>query len=284
MKKNKHYALDSFDFFKKVCDLKKNKKGDATYKVRLNSYDALVKPTYDSYDNAFAAKQLASLPITTFHVATAENDLRSMYSYSNGKIKELKDYVLTDDDGRTHNTCLNCTMSEANTMDHFLPKTDYPQFAVHPKNLLPSCSACNSKKSVNWQIGNQTIFINHYLDDIPNIQYLFCEVIKTTKGFKVKFSVDNRNSMNINIFNLVDSHFSKLNICNRLNKYCNDEITDLIDEYLPYRNNFNAFKTHINNALVHHISSKGINHWKNILKSSLITSPIFESYLKSKYP
>lgn len=284
MKKNKHYTFNSFDFFKDVRSSKNNSFADPNYKTRLQGYDALVSPKYVVYDTAFGANNLTSIATTTY-TYQQETDLLKMYSFSNPKIQALKDSVLTDDEGRTHNTCLNCYMGEANTMDHFLPKGEYPQFAVHPKNLIPSCSNCNSKKSTNWKTGTTSLFINAYLDNIPNDQFLFCNVINTTSGFKVNFYIQNVNHINASMYALIESHFNRLKICERLNKYSNTAITELINEYLPYRGGrINDFINQVNNSLVHHINSFGINSWKNVLKSSLISSPIFQAFLTTKYP
>jgi hypothetical protein len=284
MRKNKHYNSDSFNFFKDVRSTKRHSRTDPNYKTRLNGYDDIVSPRYNDYDNAFTANNLTSLSVIELS-NQASSDLEKMYSFSNSKIQALKDYLLTNEEGRTHNTCLNCGMNEANTFDHFLPKGEFPHFSIHPKNLVPSCSNCNSKKSINWQSGDSSLFINFYLDDIPDIQFLFCDVISTPQSFKVNFLIQNTNGINPNLYSVIESHFNRLKICSRLNKFCNNTISEFVNDYLPYKDGrLNEFITQVNNSLVHHNDSFGINYWKNVLKSSLISSPIFQSYLTTKYP
>jgi hypothetical protein len=282
MKKSKHYTSNAFDFFKVVRSSKSNSPKDPNFKKRLQGYDALISSKYIAYDTAFVANNLTTLTISVF-TSQEEADLLKMYSFRNPHIQSLKDLVLTDDEGRTHNTCLNCYMNEANTIDHFLPKGEYPQFAVHPKNLIPSCSNCNSKKSTNWRTGETSLFINAYLDNIPDDQFLFCNVIPTKTSFKVNFFIQNVSNINATTFALIESHFSRLKICKRLNKYSNTAITEIVNDYLPYRcGRLNDFITHVNKSMVHNINSFGINSWKNVLKSSLISSTVFQNYLKTK--
>lgn len=45
----------------------------------------------------------------------------------------------------SHKVCPMCGSTHSGTLDHFLPKEDYPQYAVYSKNLVPACS-CNSRR------------------------------------------------------------------------------------------------------------------------------------------
>lgn len=75
-------------------------------------------------------------------------------------------------------TCQYCTLNSVNTLDHIIPKENYPEYAVHPKNLFPACSQCNSKKSNKWLDNNNNFeFINLYSHDLPNLQYLLQTLI-----------------------------------------------------------------------------------------------------------
>jgi hypothetical protein len=42
--------------------------------------------------------------------------------------------------------CPLCSHRQVTTLDHYLPKSLYPIFAVTPLNLIPSCSDCNKAK------------------------------------------------------------------------------------------------------------------------------------------
>lgn len=43
--------------------------------------------------------------------------------------------------------CPYCRFGHAETLDHFLPKSRYPAYAVLPINLVPACRQCNTGKS-----------------------------------------------------------------------------------------------------------------------------------------
>ncbi|QJT80832.1 HNH endonuclease [Kosakonia sp. MUSA4] len=44
------------------------------------------------------------------------------------------------------NKCTLCHISEADSLDHFLPKELFPSLTISPNNLIPSCDKCNKKK------------------------------------------------------------------------------------------------------------------------------------------
>lgn len=43
-------------------------------------------------------------------------------------------------------SCPMCGSSDVGTVEHYLPKTPFPEFSIFSFNLLPSCSICNSKR------------------------------------------------------------------------------------------------------------------------------------------
>lgn len=52
------------------------------------------------------------------------------------------------------------------TLDHFLPKHNFPQFSVLPINLVPSCRDCNmGKKLTAFAINGEDQVIQPYTDD-----------------------------------------------------------------------------------------------------------------------
>lgn len=45
-----------------------------------------------------------------------------------------------------HDLCPLCAHRDVSTLDHYLPKADYPRLAVVPINLIPACKDCNTSK------------------------------------------------------------------------------------------------------------------------------------------
>ena len=71
--------------------------------------------------------------------------------------------------------CALCTVRGASTLDHHLPKTVHPIFAVCPDNLVPSCKDCNTTK-----LASVTATLNPYFDDLGDGPWLEATVAETS--------------------------------------------------------------------------------------------------------
>ncbi|MFC0804626.1 MULTISPECIES: HNH endonuclease [Sinorhizobium] len=64
--------------------------------------------------------------------------------------------------------CPMCGSDNSGTLDHYLPRKEYPEFSIFSKNLIPACPACNS--SVKGDIYKGTLsperFIHPYFDKL----------------------------------------------------------------------------------------------------------------------
>ena len=159
MRNLQHYSNDTFEFHKKVLESKNKTKKDPTYKERIENMDDDIDSQFLVYDDNFAQNTLES--IDKYKCTNSEkNDLLKLYSYKNSVIKRLKVKITTTDTNRIINTCPNCTISEINSFDHYLPKDEFPEFVVNPKNLFPSCTICNGYKNDVWLEGGQRLFLN----------------------------------------------------------------------------------------------------------------------------
>jgi ribosomal protein L32 len=52
-----------------------------------------------------------------------------------------------------------------NTLDHYLPKDEYPHFCITPHNLFPMCDACQKEKGIKTgDHANPRFFLHPYFD------------------------------------------------------------------------------------------------------------------------
>lgn len=66
--------------------------------------------------------------------------------------------------------CPMCGSPSIGTLDHYLPKEEYPEFAVLPSNLLPTCSLCNSGSKGRTYKGmtHGERFLHPYFDQVAD--------------------------------------------------------------------------------------------------------------------
>lgn len=78
------------------------------------------------------------------------------------------------------NRCPFCDHRNVSALDHFLPKTHYPVFAVTPINLVGVCAECNKAKSDIVPENAANTLLHPYFDRVSDRQWLFARVVPMT--------------------------------------------------------------------------------------------------------
>lgn len=79
-----------------------------------------------------------SVTAATFSPSIRKDQLELYKNRRNGgPLRRIRQMV-----GLKH--CPICGSPSIGTLDHYLPKEDFPEFSILPSNLLPACSLCNS--------------------------------------------------------------------------------------------------------------------------------------------
>lgn len=73
--------------------------------------------------------------------------------------------------------CPLCNQRIANTLDHYLPKSEYLLLSVSPLNLIPACSDCNKGKLIDFPKNSQEETLHPYYDDIEDDYWLKCRLL-----------------------------------------------------------------------------------------------------------
>ncbi len=68
--------------------------------------------------------------------------------------------------------CPFCDLRNVSTLDHFLPKQDYPIFAVTPVNLVGCCADCNKLKHAAIPMNANNTVLHPYFDDVTTQKWL----------------------------------------------------------------------------------------------------------------
>lgn len=268
------YDKDTFKFHKDVISKKKNSKKDPTYKTRVSAFNNEIESQYKEFDKKFVKDQLEDLKSLVFSESEKET-LHKLYSYKSKILQKLKIQLTTDEKKRIVNTCQNCTVGEINSFDHFIPKEEFAEYVVNPKNLFPSCTKCNSLKSTAWKKDNKRIFLNLYLDKLPKEQYLFVDTIVNADELDLRYHLENKYSIDSELFDLIENHYKKLQLFQRFKENSDQVISELeisIKAYLSKLSIEDIKKTIIEECRATQ-QVFGHNYWKSILKLALINDP-----------
>lgn len=279
MKNLKPYPDSAFLFYEQVIEKKRIPKGDVDYKTRLEDITDKIKKSFEDYDNSFSANSLESL-VSMNPSLSQKDDLLKLYSYRGKIFQTLKQVVTTTESKRIINTCQNCTINSIDSFDHYLPQSEFAEFVVNPKNLIPSCSSCNKKKSSNWRAQNLRLFINLYLDHIPDLQYLFVNVTFNSDVITTNFYLDNPNNIENNLYQLISKHYSQLELCKLFSENNDSVITSLVHDIKEYDQKLSRedMKEVIIGKANRNKRAFGYNYWKSILEIELANKDGFFDY------
>ena len=223
MRKIKSYTGDTFNFHKKVLNAKR--KGET--KTIVSDIEGLIKAKFECYDICFKEDTLQNLEAAPVSVEQ-KAALIDLYSFQMKPFQELLADLTTDEHNRVSKLCPNCTINNVQSLDHCIPKTEFPEFSDNPKNLMQCCMTCNGKKSKIWRNDTDRVFLNLFLDEIPNIQYLFVqgELIEGTPVFS--FKLEQPYGINDLLYAKIEGHYNGLDLLNRFAENSPDVIDELI--------------------------------------------------------
>jgi 5-methylcytosine-specific restriction endonuclease McrA len=164
-------------------------------KSRLTSVEATIVAAANEFE--------AAASTTTLHTLLPQNDVNGIVTkqemlevYTNRMAKKdapgrsIYDKLLA---APVHGRCPLCGQRVVSTLDHYLPKTEYPALAVVPINLVPACADCNKTKIAAIPKTADQETIHPYFDDVETDLWLYAKVIETSPAvlqFFVKPHVD----------------------------------------------------------------------------------------------
>lgn len=144
-----------------------------------------------------------------------------------GAPRQIYDDILT----AAKDICPSCGgLGQASTLDHFLPKANFPAYAVTPRNLVPSCKDCNTGKNASFGAAVHQQTLHPYLDQ----DHFFSErwiVASVQRSNPVLITFECRPPIHWNWTdqNRALSHFISYRIPSRFSVQAGGEVTKVIE-------------------------------------------------------
>ena len=89
------------------------------------------------------------------------------------------------------NACPYCGFGEPTDLDHYLPKPLYQALAIYPRNLVPSCAACNNaKRAIVPGVGPDPGLIHAYFQALPDLEFFCADVDYAAGVLDVTFRIE----------------------------------------------------------------------------------------------
>ncbi|HBR5289174.1 HNH endonuclease [Klebsiella pneumoniae] len=150
--------------------------------------------------------------------------LINLYSPDENKIP----YTILNTLRRGHNLlfCPCCgEPGKPTTLDHYLPKTAYPELAIIIANLTPMCNECQQNKSSDYHDENgNKIYIHPYFDPIEQVNLsIDIEEPYATPTFRLTIPDDDNE-----LYELLVRHVNGVNFLERFDEFCRNEYMALL--------------------------------------------------------
>lgn len=182
---------------------------------------------------------------------------------------------------RDHQLSLCPACGEAgapNTLDHYLPKGQYPHFCVTPHNLFPMCDACQTnKKEKTGDAADPRFFLHPYFDVLAANQVLEL-TIDPPFGIPT-FDLGAVPLLTVPQRALVNRHVKELGIVQRYARFFRNQhqrllrlVQNLREADLDVETNLILFR---NNA-----ASPTRNAWEHVFYSAVLSNTNMLGYLK----
>ncbi len=171
-----------------------------------------------------------------------------------------------------HGRCPLCGQRIVTTLDHHLPKSEYPELAVVPTNLIPACSDCNKIKMNSIPACAEQETIHPYFDDIETDLWLYAEVCEGSPP-ALKFFVQSPDSWDIVKFNRVKNYFKIFKLSGLYTSHAATEIIN-IQGYLSdllSRTGYKGVSDHLSEQAKSRESAY-LNSWQTAMYKALASN------------
>lgn len=133
----------------------------------------------------------------------------SLYDGTSSVISKLKSDLRSNHSG---DVCPYCQIDCVSHIDHFLPRSIFPELSVSRQNLLMSCDICNSVfKNDIWGNKTQQKIMHPMLNDINNNVYIIADVKYDNQAILVDFRIQK----GLALSPLLTRHFSTMDLNDR---------------------------------------------------------------------
>lgn len=255
------HDINDVDLLDKVIDER-----NSPLKEKLLSIKTIWKQRYEQYTSYLESD--ISIGASPKDFLSSKSSIIDLYDKPRGLLKDKIELIRSNE-----NCCPLCgTESTPDTLDHFLPKEEFPEFAFMTKNLYICCASCNVKKSVLFgERYSERFTINPMFDELCGKRLYDFEVML---GKSILFNPVVSSSLSVEEKNLVQRHFHNLQLTKKLRKVAESQFRMDRRYALQLRsqeNDYGQIKGHFG-CLKGRADVNPINHVLRVYYSVLLTN------------
>lgn len=176
--------------------------------------------------------------------------------------------------------CPSCGEDGApGTLDHYLPKTEFPELSICLLNLTPMCSKCQGKKSTDYLTSyNRKAFLHPYYDQIEECLFH----IGISPPYKnPSFTITIKDNIHPQFRCLIESHIEGIGFIERIEIYCETKHMQLLKLMAEEREEEHPLSAaQLTRACFRLENKKAANAWGAIYFRSVLETPALLNYLE----
>lgn len=170
--------------------------------------------------------------------------------------------------------CPFCTIGDASTLDHYLPKDKFPLASIFPLNLVPSCKDCNTGKRAGFAVTIEEQSLHPYFDDLKFIsnQWLYASVVETSPAIVRFYAAPPAIWDDISKQRII-THFESFKLASRFSKQAANELPVLSHLLNPHYSASGVLG--VRGELLHRANSYAnvhVNSWQTAMYQALAAS------------
>jgi len=118
--------------------------------------------------------------------------------------------------------CPYCGLGYITTLDHFVPKSDFPYLAISPTNLVPCCSDCNKSKGTHKPSSKEQVLFNPYFESF-DYEWLHVELFSHHELI-ARYQLSTKQAINSLKQKRLEEHFQVFDLGIRYRTYAINEV------------------------------------------------------------
>jgi 5-methylcytosine-specific restriction endonuclease McrA len=211
-------------------------------------------------------------------IAAQSGTLQNLYSAA--KDGDAQKPVLDLLRERTLQLCPFCGEDGTpNTLDHFLPKTAFPEFAILPHNLFPMCDICQGDKGTKTlTVDSLRLFMHPYFDAFVSTQLV--DLVISLPFTTPTMSLVPAAHLNTDQAALVSRHLHELRMVERFYHFFRNQYIRLLRLIAKVRLNGQNVHGAIDNFRFHE-QLKSTNSWAHVFYAGVMSNPDLLNFLET---
>jgi hypothetical protein len=170
--------------------------------------------------------------------------------------------------------CPLCSVRDVDTLDHYLPKSKFPIYAVTPVNLIPACFKCNKEKKIDFPTSPEEQTLHPYYDTIDNDHWLRAKLLHSNP-ISFEYCVQPSEDWSLVLKNRTINHFKAFSLNELFSSHASQELRGTKKQLEKL---YNKSKELLIDHLYDSYESRlvfGINSWQAVFYHTLLKDEWF---------